>query len=56
MKKTDGKKLTLNTTTIRQLEDSLSPEQLKGVVGGGSAPTDKCHSIATRSCSGTATC
>ena len=38
MKKTiqQGKKLALNTTTIRQLQENMTPEQLKEVVGGRS--------------------
>lgn len=58
MKKTNGKKLSLTTATIRQLETDLSPDQLRAVNGGGAGPTDKCSGDIrqTRSCSGTATC
>lgn len=57
MKKTDGKKLTLSTTTIRQLEDNLTPDQLKAVNGGAKGHSDACATIApTRSCGGTMTC
>jgi hypothetical protein len=34
MKKTTGKKLTLDTAVVRQLHDQLTPEQLQNVAGG----------------------
>ncbi|MBL0217187.1 MAG: hypothetical protein IPQ07_25340 [Myxococcales bacterium] len=35
MKKEQAKKLTLTKTTLRQLQDTLTDEQLKAVAGGG---------------------
>ena len=35
MKKEQSKKLTLTKTTLRQLQDNLTDDQLKAVAGGG---------------------
>ncbi len=43
MKKTT-KKLTLNTTTVRQLQQNLDAKQLEQIVGGLGERTDGCGS------------